>query len=204
MRILYYFIYLRLKNFSEVLALVFLALTLCTLFGLVEAFRIPETLWILTSLFSLFHLTNVFAPEKESDALSIIISSSIEPWVLFLGKCIASFIYLEVIFNFTYLFWVILYQKDFSYSLNYWLIGHFYLAGLTSTGTFVASLVCHSRLQEVLFPLLFYPLLMSLFLAVCNIQITEFNLLSAWGYFLWGIPCIMVSLGILCAPFFYR
>ena len=125
----------------------------------------PGLIWLTVVLSSLLHLEETFEKEMENGALDQWLLTNASPRSLFLGKCLMQWILIFVLQIFVTAQMFILFNLDLPKNwillLNTSLLGSF---GLAVVGSFYSALLSKLNGKQILFPLLFLPMILPLLL----------------------------------------
>ncbi|APJ02697.1 heme exporter protein CcmB [Silvanigrella aquatica] len=166
------------------------------------------SLWIINEFIVVLAVGRIFAPEQESYAIDLLLSSRIPRSSLLAGKISFSFfqiLSLQVPVTF---FWIILFNVPSSilYELLKIImpVSLLFNAGTASLGALVSCITARSLAKEILLPMLFFPLQSGILLAAVSltVQVGNNSLLGAfspeaWWTILITYPIIFTALGFL-------
>jgi heme exporter protein B len=146
------------------LVLIIFAFSLGPLFERMEVLT-PAILWITFTFAGILGLNRSFLSEREEGALRGIALSPVDPGIVFLGKTLSNFFFITLVEIIALPLFVVLFQFPFHQPL---LILFLFLGtlGFSIVGTLLAGVASSSRRQEILLPILLFPILIPLFIAV--------------------------------------
>jgi heme exporter protein B len=146
------------------LVLIIFAFSLGPLFERMEVLT-PAILWITFAFAGILGLNRSFLSEREEGALRGVALSPVDPGIVFLGKTLSNFFFITLVEIIALPLFVVLFQFPFHQPL---LILFLFLGtlGFSIVGTLLAGVASSSRRQEILLPILLFPILIPLFIAV--------------------------------------
>lgn len=126
-------------------------------------------LWVALLFPGIIQLNRSFQSETEEGTLYGLILAPLDRGLLFLGKCLANWIFLFCIDIFV----LVLFLLFFNYSLGthvLWLLLLLLLAsiGFTAVGTVFAAMLASLRARDVMLPVLLFPVIVPIILAAVN------------------------------------
>jgi len=146
----------------------------------------PGILWVALIFPGLIQLNRSFQVEMDEDTLQGLVLSPADRGVIFLGKVIASWIFLLIVD----LLVLAVFLVGFNFSLSQgvlWVVLLIGLAGagFSGVGTLFAAMVSGVRTREVLFPILLLPVIVPIIIAAVNatqevLVLEEIRFLSSW------------------------
>lgn len=146
------------------LVLIIFALSLGPLFENMEVLT-PAILWITFSFAGILGLNRSFFSEQEEGALRGLALAPVNPGVIYLGKTLANFLFISIIEAIALPIFVVLFYFPFQRPalLLFLVLG---TLGFSIVGTLLAGIASNTRRQEILLPILLFPLLVPLLIAV--------------------------------------
>lgn len=127
---------------------------------------IPGMMWVTIIFAGMLGLNHSFLPEKQNDSLMGLILAPISKSAIYLGKTGTHFLFLalvELIFlPLLFVFFNIEMQGSFLKLLLVLFLG---TLGFSGVGVFLSALSANTRSNELLLPIILFPILIPLFLA---------------------------------------
>ena len=164
-----------------------------------EAFA--GTLWVSLCFAGTLGLTRSFALEHENDALSALLLSPLDRSAIFFGKTLANWLFTLL------LALVLIPVAAFFFNLNpfrWALLGVVLLGtlGYSLCGTFLAAITSRLHNRELFLPLLLFPVIIPLLLAVIRATSAVLNggaagELGTWLLMLSGYDMLFIAAGLL-------
>ena len=163
----------------------------------------PGILWVALLFPGVIQLNRSFQSETEEGTLQGIVLSPMDRGAVFLGKFLANWIFLVVIDLLILVAFVLFYNFSFTLSLL-WIVLTLVLAvaGFTAIGTLLAAMLATIRRQDVLLPILLFPLLIPIILAAVSASQEilirqEEEFLAQWLQFLVGFDVVFLAAGFM-------
>mgnify|MGYP001159654927 FL=1 len=139
-------------------------------------FFAPGLLWMIFIFISIILLNRIFNLEMENKSYEILFSSPVDKSAIFLSKCISSLIFLifsQIII--TPIFFLFL-QINFPENLLFFLIIIFFVdLGICSIGSIISGSIMKIRSNEILLPILFFPMITPLIISAVKSTDLIFN-----------------------------
>ena len=139
-------------------------------------FFAPGLLWMIFIFISIILLNRIFNLEMENKSYEILFSSPLDKSTIFLSKCISSLIFLifsQIII--TPIFFLFL-QINFPENLLFFLIIIFFVdLGICSIGSIISGSIMKIRSNEILLPILFFPMITPLIISAVKSTDLIFN-----------------------------
>ncbi len=157
-----------------------------------ESLRIlPVLLWITFAFAGILGLNRTFALERENYCLEGLALAPVDPGTIYVGKMLSSFFFLalvEVVVVFAASLW---YNFSFVPSLRWFsLIAFLGTLGYVAVGTVFGAIAAHTRMREVMLPILQFPVAVPVFIGA--IEATSGALkLEAPADYAWGIKLLV-------------
>jgi len=137
---------------------------------------IPGLVWVTIAFAGMLGLNHAFLPEKQNDSLMGLLLAPVGKSTIYLGKVFAHFIFLLlveiIVLPLFFIFFNINLQGSF---LHLVLVLFFGTIGFSGLGVFLSALAAHTRSNELLLPIILFPVLIPLFLAGVNAAGIVFN-----------------------------
>ena len=166
----------------------------------------PGLLWIAFLFAGSLMLHPSFAREQSNDTLDALRLAPISSFAILLGKMLANFIFLSVAEIILVPVFSVLYNVSLS-----GIVGRLILVlvlgtiGIVVTGTVFAAIVAHSRMRELMLPLLLLPILAPLLIASVEATASLFAdppaLDRAWATFLAAFDLVFMTASWLLCDF---
>jgi heme exporter protein B len=166
----------------------------------------PGLLWIAFLFAGSLMLHPSFAREQSNDTLDALRLAPISSFAILLGKMLANFIFLSVAEIILVPVFSVLYNVSLS-----GIVGRLILVlvlgtiGIVVTGTVFAAIVAHSRMRELMLPLLLLPILAPLLIASVEATASLFAdppaLDRAWVTFLAAFDVVFMTASWLLCDF---
>lgn len=132
---------------------------------------LPGIFWVTFLLSGVLSLSKSFQQEKESASIEALLLCPIDRGTIYLGKFCGNLFFIMVVQLLVIpLFGIFFVQEIFDHLLSFIALSFVASIGFTSLGTLLAFLTTGLRFNEILLPLLLFPLLIPLLLA--SIKIT--------------------------------
>ncbi|MBI1884238.1 MAG: heme exporter protein CcmB [Chlamydiae bacterium] len=199
---------------KEILISIFLfALVILVLFNFAfestsqEALKIiPGLLWIAYTFSAVLAFNRAMAIEKENEGLEALALAPISSSAIFLGKFLSNATFISLMQIFLLPFVTVFFNISLvKFSTSIVIINLLGSTGLASVGTFFSTLSLHTRMRDILLPLLLFPIIVPLLLACveCTSSILEndFTFYSNWFRLLISYDVIFLTLCILIFEF---
>jgi heme exporter protein B len=143
---------------------------------------VPGMIWVMTIFSGVIGLNRSFTAEQQHDNIQGLIIAPVDPSSIYLGKCLANFVFvltvqlisiplLFILFDFQ----VVSYNR-LGFLLLIIVLGTF---GFIAVGTLLAALVAHGTSSNILLPVLLFPLVMPVVIA--GVQATRIILIGQEG-----------------------
>ncbi|MEL7568561.1 MAG: heme exporter protein CcmB [Dehalobacterium sp.] len=127
---------------------------------------IPGMVWVTIAFSGMLGLNHAFLPEKQNDSLMGLILAPISKSAIYLGKTGAHFLFLLLVelvsLPMFFIFFNIEMQGSFFHLLLVLFLG---TLGFSGVGIFLSALSANTRSNELLLPIILFPILIPLFLA---------------------------------------
>lgn len=127
----------------------------------------PGLYWVMILFISVLGLHRIFTHEKEFDTFSTLISAPIDRGLIYLSKCVAGIAFLtitEILISLPFiLFLGIDLPNQWGLLIGLIMIGNI---GIMNIGSLVAGLAMRAKMSEVLLPILLFPLVSPLIIAL--------------------------------------
>ncbi len=158
-------------------------------------------LWITFAFAGILGLNRTAALEKENLGMESLSLSPVSSESIFLAKCLTNFFIMflsqilifpvfSIFFNFSFL------QID-----KILLISLLGACGFCTVGTLLSTLALHTRLRDILLPILLFPIIVPLFMSSVEctnlILKSEFHFTSAWFKLLIAYDVIFLVIGLM-------
>ena len=164
---------------------------------------LPGILWVALLFPGVIQLNRSFQIEQEQGTLQGLLLAPVDRGVLFLGKTLANVIFLMAIDLFIVLIFVVLFNPPLTGS-SWWLLPLLFLAtvGFAAVGTIFAAMVTTLRTQDVLLPVLLFPIIIPIILAAVSatqelLAATGLQAFGQWMRILAGFDVLFLSAGFL-------
>jgi heme exporter protein B len=130
----------------------------------------PGILWVAFCFSGVLGLGRSFARERDKGSLEGMLLAPVDRGAIFLGKATANFLFIVVMEAVTLPLTVILFNVAFEW---FPLVGYILLGtvGFAAVGTLLAAIAASTRMQEVMLPVLLFPVLIPLLVA--SVKITQ-------------------------------
>jgi heme exporter protein B len=159
-------------------------------------------------LSSTLGLTESFRTEQDDEAMEGLLLLPVHPLALFYGKALSNTLFLAMLGPVLAVTAVLFYAVETSVGALLQLVALWVLsaAGLSAPGTLYAAMTSRVRGQDVLLPLIHYPLVIPVLLASVKaldliLNGDPMNQLGSWTTLLAGFAAIYWSLGGVLFPF---
>jgi heme exporter protein B len=128
----------------------------------------PGILWVAFCFSGILGLGRSFARERDKRSMDGMLLAPVDRGALFLGKAIANFLFILIMEAVTLPLLVILFNVPITW---FPLIGYIILGtiGFAVVGTLLAAIAASTRMREVMLPVLLFPILAPLLVAVVKI-----------------------------------
>jgi len=156
--------FLTLLFIFTLLVLIVFAFALGPLFERMEILT-PAILWVTFSFAGVLGLNRSFLSEREEGALRGLRLTPVDPGIIYLGKTLSNFLFISIVEGIALPLFAVLFQFSFRRISLLWILVLGTL-GFSSLGTLLAGISSNSRRQEILLPILLFPLLIPLLIAV--------------------------------------
>jgi heme exporter protein B len=124
----------------------------------------PGILWISIIFGGVIGFNRFLSIEKESGGIYGLMISPVERDVIFFGKMLSTFVFLLVIELLIFALFSILYNLSL-YSPSFILLAVLATLGMSLVGTLFSTISVNTRSREVMFPILFLPVVLPLMIA---------------------------------------
>lgn len=146
-----------------------------------EAVRalVPGMIWVITIFAGILGLNRSFTTERQEDRIHGLIVAPIDPSSVYIGKCIANFIFVLIVQIISIPILFLLFDfRMIDYQRLYFLAVIVVLGtiGFIVVGTLLAALSSHSKSSEMLLPVLLFPLAAPVVIA--SVQATKIVLME--------------------------
>jgi heme exporter protein B len=122
---------------------------------------VPGVLWVAFVFSGTLGLNRMFAAEKENSCLQGLLMVPMDRGIIYLGKTLAAAVFMllaeAVIFTFSLIFFNLTVWAEIPYLIAVFLIG---TLGFTAVGTLLSAISVHTRMREVLLPLILFPVVL--------------------------------------------
>lgn len=127
----------------------------------------PGVIWAAALFASILSLTRSFASEKEDDRIQGLLLAPVDRGTVYLGKLLANIAFLALVEGVALLFFGLFFNASIVPGLGV-LLPVFALGtvGISAVGTLFSAMAVNTRAREALLPLLLFPVLTPLLLAV--------------------------------------
>ena len=160
----------------------------------------PGLFWVLILFTSVLGLHRLFDYEKEFDAFSLVISAPVDRGTIFFSKWISGLIYLAVaeiiIVPLFILFLQLHWTQPLLPGIGLLLLGN---AGIMAIGALISGLAMRARMSEVLLPVLLFPLVTPVLIAVTKATAGYLNgdPFAVWQFWVLILASFTVIFGLL-------
>lgn len=167
--------------------------------SLMETFA-PGIFWVLILFTAVLGLHRLFDYEKEFDAFSLMIGAPLDRGVIFIAKWISGWLYLLVaeliVVPLFFLFLDLHFQPPLGPGIGILLLGN---AGIMAVGSLISGLSMRARMSEVLLPVLLFPLVTPVLIAVTKTTTGYLTLRPFVEWQLWILILVtfIVTFGLL-------
>lgn len=145
---------------------------------------IPGIIWVTIIFAGMLGLNHSFLPEKENDCLMGLILAPISKSMIYLGKTATHFLFLLLVelvaLPLIVVFFNVQIQGPFLNLLLVLLLG---TLGFSGVGVFLGALAANTKSNELLLPIILFPILIPLFLA--GVKGTGIALAGSWADPVW-------------------
>ena len=123
----------------------------------------PGIVWLIFLFSGVIGLNYSFLTEQENDALHGVLLTPVDPFLVYLAKCICNVVFLVVVQLLVVLAHSLLFSVALVPLLMPLLLVIFLAAvGFAAVGTLLSAMAVHSRSREVLLPIMLFPLCLPL------------------------------------------
>lgn len=137
---------------------------------------IPAILWIAFTLAGVLGLSRSFAIEKEGNTIFGLLLSPLDRSFIFFGKVIGNTVFVLITELITLPLFMLFFNLGFgSYLIPLLLIVFLGTVGFVSVGTLFSAIALNTRLREVLFPILFFPVIVPVIISSVKLSRTVFE-----------------------------
>tara|TARA_A100001011_G_scaffold102316_2_gene107915 strand:+ start:109146 stop:109808 length:663 start_codon:yes stop_codon:yes gene_type:complete len=170
-------------------------------------FFAPGLLWMIFIFISIILLNRIYNLEMENKSYEILFSSPIDKSNIYLSKCISSLIFLifsQIIV--TPIFFLFL-QINYPENLFYFLMIIFFVdLGICSLGSIISGSIMKIRANEILLPILFFPMITPLIISAVKSTDLIFNNhpfidWKIWFQLILSFSIVFFSSGFLLYPY---
>jgi heme exporter protein B len=128
----------------------------------------PGILWVAFTFSGILGLGRSFAAERDKGSLDGILLAPVDRGAILIGKATANLIFILVMETITLPLFVVLFNVPLPWFplLTYVLLG---TLGFAVVGTLLSAVAASTRMREVMLPVLLFPVLLPLFMAVVEI-----------------------------------
>jgi len=124
----------------------------------------PGILWVTFSFAGVLSLNRAFVPEKEENCLEGLMASPIPREVIYVGKMLASFLFMIVIEIISLPVFALLFDLPV-FSGQLVLITFLATVGFVAVGTLFAALAVNTKAREMVLPILFLPVVVPIIIS---------------------------------------
>ncbi len=165
----------------------------------------PGVLWVAFCFSGILGLGRSFERERDKRSMDGMLLAPVDRGALFLGKAIANFLFILIMEAVTLPLLVILFSVPITW---FPLIGYIILGtiGFSVVGTLLAAIAASTRMREVMLPVLLFPVIAPLLVAVVKVtqgavQNLPFSDYSGWFNFILAYDVIFLVLAYLTFEF---
>ncbi|MGI6684088.1 MAG: heme exporter protein CcmB [Bacillota bacterium] len=145
---------------------------------------IPGMVWVTIAFAGMLGLNHAFLPEKQNNSLMGLILAPISKSTIYLGKVLTHFLFLLMVEIVTIPLFFIFFNIEMQGTLvKLILVLFFGTLGFSGLGVFLSALSAHTKSNELLLPIILFPILIPLFLAGVKASGIVFN--GSWGDPIW-------------------
>lgn len=128
----------------------------------------PGILWVAFTFSGIIGLGRSFSAERDTGSLEGMLLAPVDRGAIFIGKAGANFLFIVVMEAITLPLFVILFNASLPWLplIPYILLG---TLGFAVVGTLLSAIAASTRMREVMLPVLLFPVLVPLLLAVVKI-----------------------------------
>ncbi len=159
---------IELRTKDSLNAMLFFGIVVLVLFNFAlesarESFRstVPGILWVAFAFAGVLGLNRMFASEKENSCLEAILMLPVDRGIIYLGKVLAATVFMlateVVIFIFSLVFFNLAVWSEVPYLALVFFVG---TLGFTAVGTLLSAMAVHTKMREVLLPLILFPVVL--------------------------------------------
>ncbi len=158
--------------------------------SILETFA-PGLFWVLILFTSVLGLHRLFDYEKEFDAFSLVIGAPVDRGTIYISKWISGWIYLVVaeiiIIPLFVLFLQLRWTQPILPGIGILFLGN---SGIMAIGALISGLAMRARMSEVLLPVLLFPLVTPVLIAVTKATTAYLN---AQPFILWQFWVLILA-----------
>ena len=145
---------------------------------------IPGVIWVTVAFAGMLGLNHAFLPEKQNDTLTGLILAPVSKSAIYLGKVGTHFLFLLLVEIIALPLFFIFFNIQMQGSVLYLVpVLFFGTAGFSGLGVFLSALSVHTKSNELLLPVILFPLLIPLLLGGVKATGIVFN--ASWADPVW-------------------
>ena len=150
----------------------------------------PGVLWVAFAFAGTLAMNRAFVLEKEQGGLEGLLLSPVSRDAIFLGKALASFLFMLIVEAVLLPVFAILFNfSAFSFTLILTIV--LATLGFTTVGTLFSAIAVQTRSREIMLPVLFFPIILPVIIAAVEISTRAIGGETAVGVDRW-LPLIAV------------
>ncbi len=160
----------------------------------------PGVLWVAFTFSGILGLGRSFAAERDKGSLDGILLAPVDRGAILIGKATANLIFILIMEAITLPLFVVLFNVALPWFplVAYLLMG---TIGFAVVGTLLSAVAASTRMREVMLPVLLFPVLVPLFIAVVNVtkgafESQPFSAYSNWFNLLLAFDVIFIVVAI--------
>jgi len=158
-------------------------------------------IWIISVISGQLCLNQIMSLEKENDMLQALLSVPIPLTAVYLGKTITCFLCMYGMTLILFPLYSVFYNVSIN-SVNFIWIAALGCWGYASLGVIISTMTIQTRMRDILLPVLFFPVIIPLIVAVVKVTQTVFsvetlNSAAAWITQLVIFNIIFTTIGII-------
>jgi heme exporter protein B len=167
----------------------------------------PGLLWVTFIFAGILGLNRAFSSERENDALQALLLAPVAWGAIFLGKMLANLLFMLVAEGAIFICFAVFFNVSLGAQLGWLtLITLLGTLGFASVGTLLAALSMHTRMSDVVLPLLFLPVALPALIGAVEATAAAFSdppgmPLAFWLKFLVAYDVIFVTVPLLLFEF---
>ncbi len=134
----------------------------------------PGVLWVAFTFSGILGLGRSFAAERDKGSLDGILLAPVDRGAILIGKATANLIFILIMEAITLPLFVVLFNVPLPW---FPLVAYLFMGtlGFAVVGTLLSAIAASTRMREVMLPVLLFPVLVPLFIAVVNVTKGAFD-----------------------------